>query len=107
MVVANERIRLDDGPLINCCRPAADALFNSLAQESVAPTVAATLLTGMGRDGADGLRALRLLGAYTIAQDELTSAVYGMPRAAVEIGAACQVLPIQEISATLARLFTV
>jgi chemotaxis response regulator CheB len=59
----------------------------------------------MGRDGADGLGALRTLGAHTIAQNEATCAVYGMPRAAVELNAACQVLAIDEIPATLSRLF--
>lgn len=103
--VRNDRIVLSDGPLVNCCRPAVDVLFNSLAQESIAPSVAAVLLTGMGRDGADGLRALRTLGAHTIAQDEASCAVYGMPRAAVELNAACQVLAIDEIPATLSRLF--
>ena len=64
------------------------------------PGVAA-LLTGMGRDGAEGLLALRRLGWQTIAQDESTSVVWGMPRAAVELGAADQVLPLPQIAQAL------
>jgi chemotaxis response regulator CheB len=59
------------------------------------------LLTGMGRDGAAGLLAMREAGQATIAQDEASSAVYGMPRAAAELGAAQQILPIGKISAAL------
>ncbi|WP_295997410.1 chemotaxis protein CheB, partial [Rugamonas sp.] len=59
------------------------------------------LLTGMGRDGADGLLAMRRAGHATIAQDQASSAVYGMPRAAAELGAAQQILPLEQIGAAL------
>ena len=62
------------------------------------------LLTGMGRDGAEGLLAMRRAGARTIAQDEATSAVFGMPRAGIERGAAELVLPLDQIAPTLAKL---
>lgn len=81
-------------------RPSADILFASVAAHWPDPGVAA-LLTGMGRDGARGLLRLRQRRWHTIAQDEATSIVYGMPRAAAEIGAAVQVLPIDRIAAAL------
>jgi chemotaxis response regulator CheB len=59
------------------------------------------LLTGMGRDGAAGLKSMREKGHYTIAQDEATSAVYGMPKAAAELGAARAILPLAHIAAEL------
>jgi len=77
-------------------RPSVDAFFHSLATEWALPGTAA-LLTGMGRDGARGLLALRRAGWRTIVQDESTSVVYGMPRAAVEIGAAAEILPLRQI----------
>ena len=73
-------------------RPSVDVFFASVAVHWPDPGVAA-LLTGMGRDGAAGLLTLRQAGWHTIAQDEATSVVWGMPRAAAEIGAAAQVLP--------------
>ena len=82
-------------------RPAVDELFVSLAASG--RTGVAVLLTGMGRDGAAGLLRLRLAGWHTIAQDEATSVVWGMPRAAVELGAACEVLPVGAIAGAIAR----
>jgi len=63
----------------------------------------ATLLTGIGRDGASGMLALRKKGWHTIAQDQATSVVYGMPRAAAELGAAVEILPVDRISGALQR----
>lgn len=80
-------------------RPAVDTLFESAVP--FANRVAAALLTGMGTDGAIGLGALRLAGAHTIAQDRKTSTVWGMPRAAVEAGAAACVLPPDRIGSSL------
>lgn len=80
-------------------RPSVDALFLSAA--AYGPRVAAALLTGMGADGAQGLAAIRAAGGFTIAQDRLTSTVYGMPKAAVEAGAAMAVLPLHEIAQAL------
>lgn len=82
-------------------RPAVDQLFSSAARLSTLPVAA--LLTGMGRDGAEGMLALRKAGGHTIAQDEASCVVYGMPRAARDLGAACQILPLQSISAALLR----
>lgn len=80
-------------------RPSVDALFLSAA--TYGPRVAAALLTGMGADGARGLAAIRAAGGFTIAQDRVTCTVYGMPKAAVEAGAAVAVLPLREIAQAL------
>jgi two-component system response regulator WspF len=79
-------------------RPSVDVLFSSLAQHWKAPGVA-VLLTGMGRDGAQGLKKLRQAGWLTIAQDEQSCVVYGMPRAAAQIGAAAKVLALADVAA--------
>jgi two-component system, chemotaxis family, response regulator WspF len=88
-------------PAENPFRPSADVLFHSLARHWQRPSVA-VLLTGIGRDGALGLLELRQAGWHTIAQDERTSVVYGMPQAASQIGAAVEILPIGEIAARAA-----
>lgn len=103
LVLAGGRLRLRDDPERHSCRPSVDVLFESLATEMGART-AACLLTGMGRDGALGLLALRAAGAITIAQDEATSIVYGMPREAAAIGAAQHVLGLGEIGPMLGEL---
>ena len=92
--------RLDAQGPVNRHRPSVDVLFESAAQSAGANTVAA-LLTGMGDDGARGLLALREAGAHTIAQDEATSLVWGMPGEAVQRDAAVQVLPLGRIAAAL------
>ncbi len=84
-------------------RPSVDVFFNSLT-EHWPGRVIGVLLTGMGRDGAIGLKALRMKGYHTIAQDEATSAVYGMPKAAATLGAARAILPLGRIAGELAAL---
>ena len=81
-------------------RPSVDVFFESVAQNWPKPS-AAVLLTGMGRDGASGLMTLKRAGWYTIAQDKASCAVYGMPKAAIELGAAKRVLPLAEIAGEL------
>lgn len=81
-------------------RPSADELFRSVAAQAGAGAVG-VLLTGMGSDGAAGLLAIRQAGGTTLAQDESTSAVFGMPQAAVKAGAAAQVLPLDELAAAV------
>lgn len=100
--IRNRRVVLTGTPLVNGCRPSIDNLFLSLAKEN-APSVVAALLTGMGKDGAAGLLALREAGAYTIAQDEATCAVYGMPKVAFELGAVREVQPAVKIAAAITR----
>lgn len=104
MVVKADKLRLQDGEERHSCRPSVDVLFESLAGEYAAATVAC-LLTGMGRDGATGLLAIRHAGGHTIAQDEDTSVVYGMPREAALLGAAQEILPLNQIGPRLAGLF--
>lgn len=94
---------LTDEPERHSCRPSVDVLFESLAQ-SHGPRVAACLLTGMGRDGAAGLLQIDQHGGLTIAQDEATSAVFGMPGEAVRLGAAQHVLAVDAIGPALGRL---
>ena len=96
-------MRLTDGPERHSCRPSVDVLFESVAK-SFGPSAAACLLTGMGRDGAKGLLEIRRAGGFTIAQDEATSVIYGMPREAALLGAAMRVLPLGEIGPALASL---
>jgi two-component system chemotaxis response regulator CheB len=101
LVLRNDRLWLTSDPERHSCRPSVDVLFESLAP-AYGPKVIAALLTGMGRDGAAGLLKIRQAGGQTIAQDEATSVVYGMPREAVLLGAAQQVLPLGEIGLALA-----
>jgi two-component system chemotaxis response regulator CheB len=84
------------GPRVNYQRPAVDVLFHSVAKSGIANAIG-VLLTGMGRDGAEGLLQMRLAGATTIAQDEMSSVVFGMPKAAIERGAAQHVLSLSDI----------
>jgi two-component system, chemotaxis family, protein-glutamate methylesterase/glutaminase len=100
LVVRGGKLRLTCDRERNSCRPSVDVLFESLATEIGAET-AACLLTGMGRDGAAGLLALRQAGALTIAQDEASCVVFGMPREAIEIGAADHVLGLDQIATAL------
>ncbi|MEZ0243873.1 MAG: chemotaxis-specific protein-glutamate methyltransferase CheB [Sphingomonas sp.] len=103
MTVENRVIRLNGGPERFSCRPSVDVLFESVARE-FRNCSAAALLTGMGRDGASGLLDIRRAGGFTIAQDEASSVVYGMPREAAIIGAAERILPLPEIGPALAAM---
>jgi two-component system chemotaxis response regulator CheB len=103
LAVRGGRLRLTDDPPRHSCRPSVDVLFESVAEELGAGAVAG-LLTGMGRDGAAGLLAVRRAGGQTVAQDEATSVVYGMPREAALLGAAERVLPLPEIGPALQAL---
>jgi two-component system chemotaxis response regulator CheB len=103
LIVRGGRLHLSDAPERHSCRPSVDVLFESIARECGA-TAAACLLTGMGRDGADGLLAIHRAGGLTIAQDEASCVVHGMPREAVRIGAAARVLPLAGIGPALAAL---
>ncbi|MBN1411752.1 MAG: chemotaxis response regulator protein-glutamate methylesterase [Spirochaetales bacterium] len=89
-----------DGPLVHHQRPAVDVLFKSIA-ESVGKNAIGVLLTGMGKDGAKGLLEMRQNGAHTIAQDESTSIVFGMPKEAIAAGAVVDVLPVDRITASI------
>jgi two-component system chemotaxis response regulator CheB len=103
LAVASGKLWLSSAPERHSCRPSVDVLFETLARDCARDVVAA-LLTGMGRDGADGLLALRRAGAHTIAQDEATSVIYGMPREAALLGAAERILPLCEIGPAVTRV---
>jgi two-component system chemotaxis response regulator CheB len=102
LVVREGRMYLTDQAERHSCRPSVDVLFESIAEYGAA--AAACLLTGMGKDGATGLLKIRQSGGMTIAQDEATSTIYGMPREAVLLGAAHDVLPLSEIGPRLGML---
>ncbi|MFZ5959619.1 protein-glutamate methylesterase/protein-glutamine glutaminase [Pseudomonas knackmussii] len=97
---ANYVARLNQAPAVNGHRPAVDVLFDSLAR-CAGRNLLAALLTGMGKDGARGLLNIRQAGGFTVAQDEASCVVYGMPREAVELGAVQQVLPLEAIAGAL------
>lgn len=99
----NYRIRLEDSPPIHGVRPAADPLFESVAQVFGARSVG-VVLTGMGSDGAKGVMAIKGAGGDTIAQDEGTSVVWGMPGAAMRTGAVRHTVPIGLVAAEIRRV---
>jgi two-component system chemotaxis response regulator CheB len=103
LVVEGGRLCLRDDPERHSCRPSIDTLFESIARE-VGDAAIGCLLTGMGIDGAAGLLAIRQAGGHTIAQDEATSVVFGMPREAIARGAAARVAPIDAIGPALVAL---
>ncbi|MDJ0977118.1 MAG: chemotaxis response regulator protein-glutamate methylesterase [Erythrobacter sp.] len=94
------RAALRAGNAVSGHRPSVDALFTSAAAQAGKESLG-ILLTGMGRDGANGLLAMKQAGAHTIAQDQQSCVVFGMPRAAIELGAAADVLPIDRIAASV------
>ena len=94
------RCRLRDGPPVNGHRPSVDVLFKSVAQ-AVGPRGVGVILTGMGRDGAQGLLAMRAAGARTLGQDESSCVVYGMPKVAFEVGAVERQLPMRKMAQTI------
>lgn len=89
-------VRIKSGPPVHHQRPSVDVMFNSVAK-SAGLNAMGVILTGMGADGASGLLNMKNAGAHTIAQDEATSVVYGMPKEAVKLGAAEEILPLQSI----------
>lgn len=97
---ANYVTRLSDAPQVHRHRPAVDPMFESVAK-CAGRNVIAALLTGMGKDGAIGLRTIREAGGYTVAQDEASCVVYGMPREAVLLGGAEEVLSLEQIAEAL------
>ena len=94
---ANYMTELNQGPPVNRHRPSVDVLFRSAANVAGANALG-IILTGMGKDGAQGLLEMRQAGSHTIAQDEESCIVFGMPKEAINIGGACEVLPLQGIA---------
>lgn len=94
------RVEVKDGPMVCFQRPSVDVLFHSVA-EAAGPNASAAILTGMGSDGVQGMLAMKMAGASTIAQDEASCVVFGMPKEAIRHGAVDRVLPLERISAAL------
>jgi two-component system chemotaxis response regulator CheB len=103
LVVSGGVVRLSDAAPVDTFKPSVTPLFLSAARHHGA-RACGVILTGMGRDGAEGLRAIRAAGGTTLAQDEASSAVFGMARAAIELGAVERVLPLDEIPRALVEL---
>ncbi|HET7893445.1 MAG TPA: chemotaxis-specific protein-glutamate methyltransferase CheB [Candidatus Sulfotelmatobacter sp.] len=105
LIVRDGRLRLNRERERHSCRPSVDVMFESIAREMGNDAVAC-LLTGMGKDGASGLLEIRKAGGFTVAQDEASSIVFGMPQEAIRLQAAQLVLSLADIGPTLVRLAT-
>ena len=99
------RVMVRTGPRVHYQRPAVDVLFRSIAAVRP-PNTVGVILTGMGSDGAEGLLEMRNAGAWTIAQDEASCVVFGMPKVAIEAGAAQQILPLSKIAGAALGAFS-
>ena len=97
---ANYYVTVKDGPPVCRQKPSVEVLFNSVAKYAAANAVGA-ILTGMGNDGAGGLLNMRQSGAHTIAEDETSCVVFGMPKEAIDRGAAEKVVPLSDVAKTL------
>jgi two-component system, chemotaxis family, protein-glutamate methylesterase/glutaminase len=102
LVVRRGKLHLTSDAERHSCRPSVDVLFESIARE-IQGNCVACLLTGMGRDGAEGLASIKRAGGLTLAQDESSSVVFGMPREAILLGAATHVLSIEQFAPALIR----
>jgi len=94
---ANYMTKLDQGELVNRHRPSVDVLFRSAANVAGANALG-IILTGMGKDGVQGMLEMKNAGSFTIAQDEASCVVFGMPKEAIAVGGVCEVLPLQNIA---------
>jgi len=102
---AQYQVRVKDGPRVHHQRPAVDVLFASVAKHAGRNAIGA-IFTGMGADGAKGLLQMREAGAHTIAQDEASCVVFGMPKEAIKLGAAVEILPLSQIAGALQSAVT-
>ena len=96
-------LHCNPGPPVHSVCPSVDILFNSVARE-IREKALGVLLTGMGKDGAEGLLHMREQGSHTLGQDEATCTVYGMPKAAFELGAVEKQLPLDDIPTAITTL---
>ena len=97
------RLRLSDAPPMHGVRPAADVTLKAAAL-AFGPRTVGVVMTGMGRDGAMGLAAVKSAGGITLVQDAATSTIYGMPKAAVELGVVDQIVPLGELANAIDRV---
>jgi two-component system, chemotaxis family, protein-glutamate methylesterase/glutaminase len=104
-LVRNRTLRLQQGEKVNSVRPSIDVAMKSVLP-AVTGRITGVILTGMGRDGAEGISHIKRIGGITIAQDQSTSVLFGMPRAAAETGHVDFVLPTERIADKLRELFT-
>lgn len=104
MTLAEGRIRLTGDPPVNCCRPSIDVFFASLAAERC-DQVVGVLMTGMGKDGAQGLLQIKEAGGTTLVQDESSCAVFGMPKAAITLEAVDRIVPLDDLPEAIGKLF--
>jgi two-component system chemotaxis response regulator CheB len=102
---AEYSVRVFPGERVNLHRPSVDVLFHSCAKH-LGPNSVAAIMTGMGNDGAAGMLAMKQAGAYTMAQDEATCVVFGMPKEAIALGGADEVLPLERIAPALLKRAT-
>ncbi|MEW5739723.1 MAG: chemotaxis protein CheB [Myxococcota bacterium] len=102
LVTPGGTLKLDDGPAVGGFKPACDVLLKSAAH-AFGPRAIGVVLTGMGKDGAKGLKEIRARGGHTVAQDEESCVVFGMPKEALAAGAVEKVMPLDQIAAQLAR----
>ena len=102
---ANYALRITDDPPVNRHRPSVDTLLRSIARVAGANAIG-VMLTGMGGDGAEAMLEMSRQGAYTIAQDEASCVVFGMPRQAIAAGGVREVVPLSELAARLEALST-
>jgi two-component system chemotaxis response regulator CheB len=102
LTIDKNRLHLADEEPVNACKPSVDVLFNSVAN-FYGESSMAVLLTGMGRDGAEGMKKIHDRQGYTIVQDQASSVIFGMPKAAIDLGAVDEVLPLADISGAIIR----
>ena len=98
------QVQIKDGPLVSRHRPSVDVLFRSAARYAGANAIG-VIMTGMGDDGARGMKEMHEAGAYTIAQDEVSSVVYGMPKEALKLEAVDKELPLTQIAGEVVRYY--
>jgi two-component system chemotaxis response regulator CheB len=96
-------VEIKDGPMVNRHRPSVDVLFRSVSKYA-GPNAIGVILTGMGDDGAKGLLEMKEAGAYTLAQDEESCIVFGMPKEAIKIGAVDRILPLNQIAINIKKI---
>lgn len=96
-------VEINDGPLVNRHKPSVDVLFRSTAQYAGKNTIG-VIMTGMGDDGARGMLELKEAGAHTIAQDEKSCIVFGMPKEAIKLGGVDEMLPLDKIAERVLKL---
>lgn len=99
---AQYHVEVRDGPVVNRHRPSVDVLFRSVA-EAAGQNALGIIMTGMGDDGARGLLQMRQAGAQTVAEDEASCVVFGMPKEAIRLGAAAEVMPLDHIPQRILR----